>query len=568
MSEGSDRKPGDAEAGDAKGQFDEKWAELVHGASTSGAGQPDDATPRDGASDANTTSPGGGEVPAADEGGTRRWDDVARAEPLRAASSESTGDDEPLGGVEKTGATKPWDDAARALPREEHAEDVPAARSADDLKMDALMAEAAAAAKRARREAAEVAERKATKARPATRSPWLERSDEWLERSSEQMERLMSEPPPKDDTPDEARAEPASSGAAKQSAEAKAGGGAKGAASSDAHEADVDTKSEAEASKRDAEAGAAKTPRDSKGAAKSGAAKAPVDANGDAEPARIVKTDDRDPPRRSGAVSDEGPPPRADAGAGRGRLWILLAAIFGLFGIWALIPDPPREPIVPTLDADRPAVPLGPAAEHPGAPPNTRPDARPADAPPVMERPAQEADAQEADAQEAEPDSNEMDDQGAPAGEPTANASDLREPPPGTAPEHAEAFRRLPVAEGDGPPVGGVGEGGVHLDHISLGSAYDRGQCEGKLDDFSVAQRDRVNVCLRVVHPREKEEVVVLWQKDGDTIRRGKVTIAAQHAYRTRAYLMLRGSYVGRWAVRVFSRAGVELASHEFQVVP
>ena len=42
----------------------------------------------------------------------------------------------------------------------------------------------------------------------------------------------------------------------------------------------------------------------------------------------------------------------------------------------------------------------------------------------------------------------------------------------------------------------------------------------------------------------------MLWQKDGGTVRRGKVVVPAVHAYRTRAYLVMRKEYVGRWTVR------------------
>jgi hypothetical protein len=128
-------------------------------------------------------------------------------------------------------------------------------------------------------------------------------------------------------------------------------------------------------------------------------------------------------------------------------------------------------------------------------------------------------------------------------------------------------FARLPVSPADLPPVGGVGESGIHVDRITTGSSYDKGNCGGSVDRFSVAEHDVVNVCLRVVHPRTREEISVLWQRHGQsTARRGKVAIKDIHAYRTRAYLKLRKEYVGDWTVKIVSQDGVELASHDFSV--
>ena len=146
-------------------------------------------------------------------------------------------------------------------------------------------------------------------------------------------------------------------------------------------------------------------------------------------------------------------------------------------------------------------------------------------------------------------------------------SGDPRQPPPGTSPEAAEAFAKLPVSPADRPPVGGVGATGIHIDRIAIGSEYTNQNCGGKTDSFSVASGDRVSVCVRVVHPREKEEVVVLWQKDGGAARRGKMIVKASHAYRTRAYLKLRKEYVGEWTVRILSQDDVELARQSFTVV-
>jgi len=147
--------------------------------------------------------------------------------------------------------------------------------------------------------------------------------------------------------------------------------------------------------------------------------------------------------------------------------------------------------------------------------------------------------------------------------------SDPRTPPPGTPPDIAAVFARLPVSPADLPPVGGVGATGVHVDRIEMGASYDKTGCGGVADRFALTATERVNVCLRVVHPRAEETVSIVWQKnDNSTSRRGKIAIKPLHAYRTRAYLLLRKEYVGDWTVRIMSADGVELASHAFTIAP
>jgi len=146
-------------------------------------------------------------------------------------------------------------------------------------------------------------------------------------------------------------------------------------------------------------------------------------------------------------------------------------------------------------------------------------------------------------------------------------AAGPRDAPPGTSPEAAAALARLPISAADLPPVGEIGESGIHVDRIATGSRYERGRCEGPKPEYSVAAGERVNVCLRLVHAREKEDVFVFWEKDGGTMRRSQIPVNPTHAYRTRAYLVLRREYVGRWTVRVQSVDGAELARDTFEVV-
>ncbi len=158
------------------------------------------------------------------------------------------------------------------------------------------------------------------------------------------------------------------------------------------------------------------------------------------------------------------------------------------------------------------------------------------------------------------------DDTGEP--KPAPRSGDPREPPPGTPPEIAAVFRHLPVGPADRPPVGGIGATGIHIDHIAMGSEMQGATCRGHTDRFSVAGGDKAGVCVRVVHTREKEELQVLWQKHGGSTRRSKMVVLPMHAYRTRGYLVLRSEYIGDWTVRILSSDGVELARHDFTVVP
>lgn len=141
-----------------------------------------------------------------------------------------------------------------------------------------------------------------------------------------------------------------------------------------------------------------------------------------------------------------------------------------------------------------------------------------------------------------------------------------RAPPPGTPEAHAEALRRLPVGRADRPPVAGVGPMGLHVDRVAIGSMYDAGKCAGHETGFSATRHDRVSVCFRVVHPRTTQRVTVLWQRDGETMRRTKMTIPSAHAYRTRAFIVLREGDAGRWNVRIMSTDGIELARAGFDV--
>ncbi len=138
--------------------------------------------------------------------------------------------------------------------------------------------------------------------------------------------------------------------------------------------------------------------------------------------------------------------------------------------------------------------------------------------------------------------------------------------PAGLAEEKAKAFKKIPKARDDKPPVGGIAASGLHVDRVNMGTKYARGRCGGETRHFRLHDADYANICFRVVHLRETEKVLVRWEHNGKLVRRTWVPIPPAHAYRTRAGLRLQPSYRGNWQVRVMSRDGVELATQVFRV--
>jgi hypothetical protein len=140
--------------------------------------------------------------------------------------------------------------------------------------------------------------------------------------------------------------------------------------------------------------------------------------------------------------------------------------------------------------------------------------------------------------------------------------------PPGTPEENTKAFLKLPVSIHDGPPVGGIGRSGIHIDTVSTARGRDNSSCNDPAQHFSVAKDEYVNVCFRIVHVREQESLRVIWEKDGKVTRRGRVRIPELHAYTTRAYLLLRPEYKGSWRVRIVpdGEENIDLAVAEFEI--
>lgn len=149
---------------------------------------------------------------------------------------------------------------------------------------------------------------------------------------------------------------------------------------------------------------------------------------------------------------------------------------------------------------------------------------------------------------------------------------DPRDPsliPPGTPDANAKAFLRLPVSLSDGAPLGGIGRSGIHVDDVSMGAGKDNLRCDDPTQQFSVETSDYINVCFRAVHSRQDDHVRVIWEKDGEVTRRGKLKIPERmHAYKTRAYLRVRPEYVGSWRVRIVPEGEdeIDLVVAEFEI--
>lgn len=224
----------------------------------------------------------------------------------------------------------------------------------------------------------------------------------------------------------------------------------------------------------------------------------------------------------------------------------------------------PPEPAIPASTSREPIEPELPKPE-----PKLLPEPEPALVPKVVPVPESKVEPKPEPAPKVDPTPKVAPSK--PVATPSAKpTSGVRTPPPGTPPDIAATFVRLPVSAADLPPVGGVGASGIHVDRVDMGSGYDnKTGCTGVASEFSLAGNDEINVCVRVVHPRQDEVMSIVWQKsDGSTARRGKIAVKPIHAYRTRAYLRLRAEYIGAWTVRIMSPDGVELASHAFKITP
>lgn len=147
-----------------------------------------------------------------------------------------------------------------------------------------------------------------------------------------------------------------------------------------------------------------------------------------------------------------------------------------------------------------------------------------------------------------------------------AQPLDRADVPEGTARPNAEEYRALRRARGDGEPLGGIGAEALHVDHLAVGSHVRDGLCGGENGRFSVGRQDAVHVCIRLVHRRIAQQILVRWERDGRLVRRQWLAVPGTHAYRTRASLPVKRDFAGRWTVRVVSLDGIELGKAQFEI--
>ncbi len=267
-------------------------------------------------------------------------------------------------------------------------------------------------------------------------------------------------------------------------------------------------------------------------------------------PPPIVLHPDRAVEAQPSVVEDAEPAPRAKRKKKKNRTPLIVGgAVAAGIALWFGREPPPPAP-KKTLD---PAAVVAPAGQDEAKPSGPQTPRMPS------------ADGPESESESGSGSEPNVERPQSPTPDPNR---DPREPPPGTPPEIAAVFKKLPVSPADRAPVGGVGATGIHIDDVAMGSEYARSRCSGNSGSFSVSNDDRANVCIRVVHLRQKEELSIVWQKLEGNARRGKIVVKPLHAYRTRAYLKLRSEYVGDWVVSVYSDDGVELAQLPFSVVP
>jgi hypothetical protein len=138
--------------------------------------------------------------------------------------------------------------------------------------------------------------------------------------------------------------------------------------------------------------------------------------------------------------------------------------------------------------------------------------------------------------------------------------------PHGTPEANVIAFTNLRLSKRDKAPIAGAGETGIHLDELELGSGWASSRCEQSTRQFMVDQDERINLCFRVVHPREAESVTVEWTRDGKLRQSIEVGVASTHAYLTRAWMPVTAGRAGQWTATVKSADGAVLGQLDFTV--
>ena len=124
------------------------------------------------------------------------------------------------------------------------------------------------------------------------------------------------------------------------------------------------------------------------------------------------------------------------------------------------------------------------------------------------------------------------------------------------------------MAKADGVPVSAIASNGLHFDALVVGRGWEKSRCVEATDRFTMDVDDRVNLCVRVVHPADvAEELDIEWTKPGTkTIRRSKISVKAMHAYLTRGYLPIKPGYAGEWLATIKAPDGTILAELPFTI--
>jgi hypothetical protein len=138
--------------------------------------------------------------------------------------------------------------------------------------------------------------------------------------------------------------------------------------------------------------------------------------------------------------------------------------------------------------------------------------------------------------------------------------------PAGTPAANAKAFSKLAVAKGDGPPIGGIGPNGIHIDTLEVGKGWESSKCDQVGNVFTAGVDDKVNVCMRVIHQREDEELTILWQHEGKVAQRSKVAVKPIHAYLTRGWLPVKAERKGKWKASIQTADGTVLGEAGFEI--
>lgn len=159
---------------------------------------------------------------------------------------------------------------------------------------------------------------------------------------------------------------------------------------------------------------------------------------------------------------------------------------------------------------------------------------------------------------------------GAPALEPKQHAADsLRSAsllPPGTPDANIAAFTNLALGKSDKPLIAGVGASGIHLDELEVGKGWASSRCDDLGHTFVAGVDERVNVCLRVVHPRAEETITLEWARDGKLRHSIDLHVKPTHAYLTRAWMPVSSGRAGEWTATVKSEDGSVLGQLSFEI--